>query len=422
MTDATTTVSTAGEGPTLAGEFATRWPVLLGAMLGIGIGIIALPGPAIGVFMRALQGEFGWSRAEISLGPTIMIATLALTAPVLGWIADRVSAVIITTVSLAALAVALFLFSRLGSDLRLYYVGFASMALTACGAATLVYARVVSANFVRGRGLALGLAMIGNGLTGILLPILLVPFAASAGWRSGFIVLAVLVAVFTPVVGFLMSRSRPQRVLSADAEDTQARAGKAFGEALREPTFWIMVVVFAIIPLAASGMFLHFLAFLSDAGVDPKQAGWIASLSGVALIVGRVSTGWLIDRAFAPHVAAVMMLISAACIACLAIFGAPAAVLGAVAIGLSIGAELDLIGYMTARYFGMRAFGRVYGLLYAAVLVGSASSPVAYGAVFDATHSYTAGLYVAAALLAVSAGLFMTLRQFPPLEAGAANP
>jgi cyanate permease len=395
---------------TAGGEFASRWPVLLGATLGIGVGVIALPSPAVGVFMRALQAEFGWTRTEISLGPTILIAGLALASPVLGWVADRVSAAWITGVSLAALSLSLLLFSRLGPDLRLYYAGFALMAVTSCGAATLVYARVVSANFVRGRGLALGLAMVGNGLTGIFLPMLLVPYAASAGWRQGFVALAVLVALAAPAVAFLMSRSRPQ----APAGSSHGAApGRSFDQALRDPVFWTMALAFALIPLAASGMHLHLLAFLSDAGVSPARAGAIASLGGVALIVGRVLTGWLIDHAFAPWVAAAMMAVSAGCIGAMGLIGAPAGWLGAVAIGLSIGAELDLIGYLTARYFGMRAFGRIYGLLYAAVLIGSALSPVAYGRIVDLTQSYTAALYGGAALLLLAAVLFLTLRRFP---------
>ena len=408
---------TAHRAPVWAGaEFASRWPVLLGAMLGIGVGVVALPSPAIGVFMRALQAQFGWTRAEISLGPTILIAVLALVSPLLGWLADRVSAVWITAGSLSALSLALFLFSRLGPNLWLYYAGFAAMAVTASGAATLVYARVVSANFVRGRGLALGLAMIGNGLTGIFLPILLVPYAASAGWRQGFVALGLVVALCVPVVAFLMSRSRPVSQPAAEADPSAAPAGRTFEEALADPAFWTMAVCFTLIPLGAAGMHLHFLAFLADAGVAPRQAGLIASLGGVALIVGRVSTGWLIDRAFAAHVAAAMMAMSAACIAAMAAFGAAAAGLGAVAIGLSIGAELDLIGYMTARYFGMRAFGRIYGLLYAAALVGSALSPLGYGLIADSTKSYTGGLYAGAVVLLLSAALFLTLPRFPQAQ------
>lgn len=414
-------VQYAGDAPALRAreEFAGRWPVLLGATLGIGVGIIALPSPAIGVFMRDLQAEFGWSRTEISLGSTILIAGLALASPVLGWIADRVSAAWISGVSLASLAAFLFLFSRLGPDIRLYYAGFAAMSVTACGAATLVYARVVSANFVKGRGLALGLAMVGNGLTGIFLPMLLAPYAASAGWRQGFVALAVLAALAAPLVAGLMSLSRPQP--QAVAPDG-APAGQSFETALRDRAFWVMAAAFALIPLGAGGMHLHLMAFLADEGMSPVEAGAVASLGGVALIVGRVLTGWLIDHAFAPWVAAGMMAISAACMALMGVFGAPAGWLGAVAVGLSIGAELDLIGYLTARYFGMRAYGRIYGVLYAAVLVGSAVSPVAYGQASDLTGSYAAALFGGAAALTAAALLFLTLRRFPDVDGATVRP
>ncbi|HZZ36326.1 MAG TPA: MFS transporter, partial [Caulobacteraceae bacterium] len=319
MTVARTGLVEAAAPSRAAGEFATRWPVLLGATLGIGVGVIALPSPAIGVFMRALQAEFGWTRTEISLGPTILIGGLALASPLLGWVADRVSAAWITAVSLTALAASFLIFSQLGPDIRLYYATFAMMAVTSCGAATLVYARVVSANFVRGRGLALGLAMVGNGLTGILLPLLLVPYAAAAGWRQGFLALAVLVALAAPAVAFLMNRSRPQAVaVTANGHV----AGVSFDRATKDRAFWIMALAFALIPLGAGGLHLHLLAFLADEGVPPATAGAIAGLSGFALFGGRVLTGWLIDRAFAPYVAAGMMAISAACIGSMGLFGA----------------------------------------------------------------------------------------------------
>lgn len=395
-------------------EFSTRWPVLLGATLGIAVGVIALPSPAIGVFMHALQADFGWTRAEISLGPTILIAVLAVASPFLGWLADRISAVWITAGSLSALALGLFLFSRLGPNLWLYYAGFAGMGFFACGAATLVYARIVSANFVHGRGMALGLAMVGNGATGVILPVVLVPYAAVAGWRDGFVALAILVSLATPVVAVLMSRGRPLSQPAHSELDGAAAPYQGVGEVLRDPVFWLMALCFALVPLGGAGIQLHLLAFLADAHVDPGRAGMIASLSGIALIAGRVLTGWLIDRIFAPWVAAAMMAVSALGIGSMAVFGASAAGFGAVAIGLSAGAELDLVGYMTARYFGMRAFGRVYGLLYAAILVAGALSPLGYGLIVDATESYTAGLYGGAGLLLTSALLFLCLRRFPP--------
>ena len=96
----------------------------------------------------------------------------------------------------------------------------------------------------------------------------------------------------------------------------------------------------------------------------------------------------------------------------MAMFGPSAAIFGAVAVGLSIGAELDLIGYFTARYYGLKAYGRIYGILYAVVLVGSALSPVVYGLAVDMTHSYQAMLYAASGILAVCMVLFLALPPF----------
>jgi nitrate/nitrite transporter NarK len=395
---------------TAARELASRWPVVLGAILGVGLGTVALPQPAIGIFMHAMQAQFGWTRAEISTGPTILIGLLALTAPLVGWIADRIAPAWISGLSLAALAASFFLLSRVGPDVRLYYGAFVFMGATGCGAASLVYARVISSNFDHARGVALGLAMMGNGVTGIFLPMLLVPYAAQHGWRAGFLALGTLVALSAPFIALLLSRSRPAVHARPQTIDGALPPGKSLEEALRQPTFWVLVIAFSLIPLSLSGLSLHFVALLTDAGIGARQAGVLASLIGVAMIISRLASGWLLDRLPGPLVAASTMAISAACIASMGLFGALAAPFGAVAIGMALGSELDLVGYMTARYFGFRAYGRIYGLLYAACLVGGAISPIAVGLIADATHAYTVSLFGSAGLLLLSALFFLGIR------------
>ena len=396
-------------GPAL--EFASGWPAVLGALLGIGVGIFALPTPAIGVFMRGLQSEFGWTRAQISAGPTTLITVLALVVPLLGWLTDRIAAAWICGTGLALLGASLYCFSRLGPDVHVFYMGCAAMALVSCGSSTLPYARELSAQFVRARGLALGIAMVGNGISGVFLPILLVPYAAQAGWRRGFVALAAVAALAAPAVALLMSRGRAAAVVYTPAT---GRKGVAIKAAMRERTLWMLLLCFMCISSAVSGLQVHALSFLTDSGMPPTRAAAIMSFGGAGLIVGRLLTGWLIDRVFAPHVAAVVMTLSALCFAVTGWLGAPAAVLGVFAMGLSTGSEIDLIGYMTARYFGMHAYGRLYGLLYAAALLCTALSPTLYGLVFDATRSYTPALYGAAVLLFMSALLFLALPRFNP--------
>jgi predicted MFS family arabinose efflux permease len=387
------------EGPR---EFATGWPVLAGAILGIAIGVAAIPGPAIGVFLRDMQAEFGWSRAQIAAGPAILVGVLGLMSPLLGWIADRARPALICGIGLAILSVSLLAFSRLGPDLRVYYAACAGMAVAASGAGTLPYARAISGAFVRHRGVALGLATVGTGLAGMLLPALLAPFAAAAGWRAGFVLLAAIVAILTPAVVWLLSRS-------AHPVAQPTRTDASIGFALRDPAFWLLVACFALIPLGVGGLQFHFLAYLGDAGLAPAAAGRLAGMAGLFLIVGRVGTGWLVDRFFAPWVAAGAMAISALCIALLLGFGVPVATLGAIAIGLANGAEIDLIGFLTARYFGLRAYGRIYGLLYAVYIVGVSLSVALYGRIYDAAGRYDPAFAMAVAALLASTLLFLVL-------------
>ncbi|WP_375392490.1 MFS transporter [uncultured Sphingomonas sp.] len=389
-------------------EFASGWPVVLGANLGIAVGVTAIPAAAIAVFMRALQAEFGWSRAELSVGPAILMGVVALMSPMVGWVADRVRAAWIAAVGLAALTSALVLFSRLGPSLNLYYLLFAATGVMASGAAAVPYARAVSAGFVRGRGLALGIAMLGIGISAALLPALLSPYAARVGWRQGYVALAVIVACAIPVVVALMSR---QPAIVRAAPGVSDGSGESFAAALRDRAFWTLGACFILIPLSVGGMQLHLLSFLGDAGVSPATAGLIASSAGIVQIVSRLLSGWLVDRFYAPRVAATIMVIASLCIAGLAIVGAPAAPLGPIAFGIAMGSEIDLIGYMTARYFGMRAYGRLYGLLYAATMVGAGLSPIFFGSIYDATKGYTAALYAASGMLFVSALLFVSLRR-----------
>lgn len=397
-------------------EFVRGWRVLAGCILGIAVGVVAMPAAALSIFMPGFQADFGWSRTAVSLGGSILVSVLVLTSPLIGWLADRVAEVRIAIVSMIAMACAFLLFSRMQGDIRVFLIGFGAMAMVSSGASTIPFARIISAHFVRSRGLALGLAMMGTGLSGIALPLFLVPFVAVHGWRPGFVVLAAIIAATIPVIWLLLRDVRPTESPAHDGE-AAIISGLPFSEAMRSRVFLVLAASFALVSLAAAGIAIHFVSMLTDAGLTPARAGALASLTGAATIVARIGTGWLIDRIFAPLVAAAMMALAALCLLALGMFGAAAAPLGAIAYGLAIGSEIDLIAYFAARYFGLRAYGRIYGALYAAVLVGSALSPIGYGIVVDATGSYRNALLAGGSLLLLSAALLRTLPRFPSDQA-----
>ena len=96
--------------------------------------------------------------------------------------------------------------------------------------------------------------------------------------------------------------------------------------------------------------------------------------------------------------------------------GPGAAPLAALAIGLATGAEFDLIGYLTARYFGSRSYGRIYGLFYLVATGAAAFSGAFYGAVEDATGSYVAAMVTSVGLLVVCSVLMLLLPRYPALQ------
>lgn len=395
-------------------ELSRGWTLILGSILGIGVGVISLPAAAVAFFMPALQAEFGWSRTTLSLASTIVTCAIVATSPFVGWLADRISALAIISFSLSALAAGFLALSTLGADVSFYLAGFGIMAVLASGSSVVPYARLISANFVLRRGAALGMAMTGNGLAGVLLPLFLVPHIAGHGWRSGFVLLAGLVLFVLPLVLVLLWRSNAPAGASVSADDKGG--GVEFLPAIGSRTFVLLMSCFGLVMLGVMGLQIHFVSFLTDSGYSAGTIGLFASIGGATAIVSRILTGWLADRYFAPRVAAAMIAAASLLMAALAWHGGEWALLGTLAGGLAIGSEIDMIGYLTARYFGMRAYGRIYSLLYSACLAGSSLSILGYGLVVDSSGTYHQAIIVGSALLAVSALLLLTLPRYPSIE------
>jgi predicted MFS family arabinose efflux permease len=134
---------------------------------------------------------------------------------------------------------------------------------------------------------------------------------------------------------------------------------------------------------------------------------------GVSALIGRVLTGWLLDRLFAPRVAMVLLMVAA--LGALLLAGArsmPAGVIASSLIGFGMGGEADITPYLLAKYFGLRSFSTLYGLTWTAYAIAGAIGPVIMGKAFDATGSYQALLMQLAALTAVSAALMLFMPRY----------
>ena len=397
--------------PSGGGEFASGWRLVAACFIGMGTGILAIPYATAGLFIAPLSAEFGWSRLDLSVGPTLLLLLVATTSPLVGSLADRLKPVSLLSPSMLMVAACYFLASRLGPYLAVYYALIAAMAVVGSGTSALLFSRIINGHFVRHRGLALGVALSGNGVTMLATPMLLTPYIATHGWRAGYLCLAGLLTAAASLIWLLLPRD-----LEPSRSHVPSGPGVPTGMVIRSPLFWRITGALLVALLGTSGMLIHFVPFLTDAGFPPTRAGAVASLIGVGLLAGRLSSGWLMDRFFAPLIGALVLGVAGVGFLATALLGADAAAFGALSIGLVIGFELDMMGYLTVRYFGLVAFGRIYGVLYGAVLVGTALSPALYGALLALTGHYTAAFWVGTASLALAAYMLAGLPPFPKAD------
>jgi MFS family permease len=137
---------------------------------------------------------------------------------------------------------------------------------------------------------------------------------------------------------------------------------------------------------------------------------------GLSVVFGRVLIGFLLDRIFAPYIAMLLFSITGVGLLLLAFGGAQFAVVAAICIGCSIGGETDLIAYFTARYFGLRSYGKIYGSIYAMFTLGMSFSAVLIGTIYDTQQSYFYALLASSCFLFISCIICTRLPAFPVFE------
>lgn len=394
-----------------AGEFRAGWRVLAASCLGIAIGVSSLYFYSLGIFLKPLATEFGWSRAEASLGALVGTVCAAIMALPTGRLVDRIGSVRVAIGSLLLLALGFATLGALTVGLASFLALTMLLSLLTAGATPLPFTRLIVSSFARQRGLALGLALSGTGFGAILIPAQLPQFIAMHGWRAGYFALAGLIIVVLPIVVILLRTS----------SDSRARAVKLKPVAaiVASKVFILLGVIFVLASIAVFGSVVHFHPMLTDAGLSPARAGAITALIGVAAIGGRLVTGWLLDRLSPERVTASMFAMVACGLLTLAIGGVGLAMPGAAVVGLAVGAEVDLMAFLTARHFRRADYGQTYGALYALFLGGGAIGPVLGGHMFDVTGNYRLWLMTAAAALGLAAMLAIGLSKFSPLEESA---
>jgi MFS family permease len=377
------------------------------------------------VFFKPLVQEFHAGRSAVSLAYTLRAIADAISLPFAGWLIGRFGArrlILPTAVMFGLVLISIRFWSE---SIGQFYVFYVLLGLTGIGLGPVAYGDVVSRWFDKRRGLALGLAMLGIGCGAVIIPRVAQHLITSFGWRNAYAIfgLAVLLLPVPVVAVFLKEQPQDLGILpdgAARRDQTIPKdlspLGLSASEARRTRSFWFMTCAFFLAGASLQGCVVHLAVMLSDRGMNLRAAALGSSLLGLAVMMGRVGTGYVLDRFFAPRVASLVFGCAAVGIGLFLTGGTePIVYLGAFLVGLGLGAEIDIIPYLIGRYFGLHAFAQIYSLALSVFVLAGAAGPLLMGAGFDLTGSYQVPL-AALFILTLAAALLMT--QLGPYQYG----
>lgn len=400
------------------GEFAAGRKVLAACLVGVAFGASPIPYNVLPVVLGPINDEFGWGRFEILLGLTIFGVLASFLAPVLGSMADRYGVRRVAIWSLLAFGLVFASFALVPGNLGAWWGMWALLGLVGIGSTPVVFSRAVNLWFVKNRGLALGIMLLGTSLAGFIVPQIARRVVEGAGWREVFPVMAALPLLLAIPLALLWLREPKPEEKPAGITDAAGRVvGVTAATAVRDRRFWILWVSIAAIAFAYGGAHINMVQILAQHGVALADAANVMSIVALGIMSGRIITGLLLDRFWAPAVAFPVLLMPA--FAAFLLMGTgtafvPLAFAGFL-LGFAAGAESDLIAFLAGRYFGMVQFGRIYGLLYLPFGLFSALSPAIWGLVRDRTGSYDPILMVAMGLFVFGGSLLLLMGRYPVL-------
>jgi predicted MFS family arabinose efflux permease len=390
-------------------SFKNPWWVVVGSVTGL----FVCNGPVLaytfGVFLKPIMADMHWDRGTASFALAFGEFLGAMAVPELGWMMDRWSIRRVALPGIVAFAICLGLLSLTPRSLPIFAILFALTSISSEVQCPLGYTKALAAWFDRRRGLALGISMAGVGLGAMVVPQIAQALIASIGWRGAYACLGLLMlAIAFPAVALWIREPRP-----GEGEHRRVHSGAIPGltarEAMRTGRFWLLAPIFFLVALALLGFSGHIVPLLTDRGLSPTAATATFGLLGLATLTGRVTTGYLVDRIFAPYVAAAFWFSPVAGFALLMTGTGFLPAVGVVLVGLGLGAEVDMLAFLNSRYFGQRAFGQLYGYFFMCFSLGGACGRALDGYLFDLAGSYAPALIGSAVALVAAVALLSRL-------------
>jgi len=378
-----------------------------------------------GVFIKPIETEFGWTRAQLSGAAALSLFVLGAVGPMVGWLADVWGPRRVMLLSTAVLGAGALLTSLVGHLWQMYGSAGVLMAAGASGLGMATSATIAARWFVARRGLILGI--LGGAMSAgqmLVVPLSMV-LISLYGWRASFLWLGVgiLVLALPTILAFVRDDPKDKGL---QPYGTGTAAGAAFGgmkderrvpvsEAMGVPAFWLLASTFFVCGYTSNGLVLtHLVPHAAEHGFSQMHAAQALGLMGAMNIVGTVASGWICDRFGRKGPLAVYYGVRGlSLIFLLYVWNVPSLHVFAAIFGLNYISTVPPTTTLTANIFGRLSVGALSGWIYFSHQVGSALGAWAGGAIFDATGSYSWAFLSAAVLAFIASGLSLLIKEVP---------
>jgi MFS family permease len=376
-------------------------------MLGIGSLV------SFGIFIPALEHEFGWSRATVAGAASMVNGVLAFGA---GYLSDRYGPRIVMTVAGIILGSAYFLMSQTQAIWQLY-LAYGVLYGIGWSAFDVVPLSTVAKRFSANRGVMTGIVKAGAGAGMFAVPLLVGGLVSGVGWRWALVALGVLVLVGVSAAARFL-RLQPAAASEENTSEATAPAtpvGAAMGltlhQAFHTRQFWIMCVMYLLVYWCSFTIVVHISPHAVDLGLSTVAAASMISVIGISSIVGRLTTGKLIDRIGLKRTMTIGLVGWVLAYTWLQLQGGIWMLyVFAVVYGFNHGGLFTAVSPKIAELFGTRAHGSIFGAVLVSSAFGGAIGPYLAGRMFELTGNYKLVFVILAILSVMMIGLNLTLR------------
>ena len=405
------------------GEVRRNVRPLTAASLGVGTSL-PLFAYTNSVFAPHLIEAFGWSRAQFALIGITMLVTLPF-LPLIGRVTDKIGVRRVALTGTLLLLPCFVAYSLMTGSFVLYLVLFTLVLIIASMTGQLVYTRIIAENFQRAQGLALTIVNVAPAALAIPIIPLLNVMIEEIGWRTSYLVLGAFCFLCGLTAIYLLPKpdaAKRDAVESGAGTEVAAPIGDAkrgdYRIILTSRLFWIIMIAMFLCLLQTQLHSSQMNLMLIDQGLTIQGAANIASVYAAGTIVGRIACGLALDRYSTPIVTFVSMVLPAIGFFVLGSDLDAETVIAAsmFLVGLSVGAETDIISFLVARYFKIRIYNTTLGLLMTVSFLASATGALGVSYTLSVYDSFEPFLFVIAASIVVGSLLFLLMPKSRDVE------